>query len=131
MSLKNCKRCGKLFQFQQHSVCQSCLVKDQEDFSKIWNYMQEHPRVSVLELSRETGVRAEVINRFRREGRLAVQSTNGEPANLTCEACGIPLEQGRYCQQCLAKLSTAFQGRDLKERGKSRSLDYSYRYKPR
>ena len=44
LEYKNCKRCGKLFHFQLHNVCQSCLSKDQEDFDKIWTYM--HPSKS-------------------------------------------------------------------------------------
>ena len=85
MSIKNCKRCGKLFKFQQHNVCQSCLIKDQEDFDKIWEYMRTHPRVSVLELSRNTGVKPDVINRFLREGRLTVQSRDSEPATSSSD----------------------------------------------
>ncbi len=85
MSVKNCKRCGKLFKFQLHNVCQSCLIKDQEDFDKIWEYMRTHPRVSVLELSRNTGVKPDVINRFLREGRLTVQSRDSEPATSSSD----------------------------------------------
>ena len=81
----------------------------------------------MLELSQNTGVKPEVINRFRREGRLAVQNTDYEPASLTCESCGAPLEQGRYCPQCMGKKPTAIQGSNLKQRGKSGSLRYSYK----
>lgn len=139
LSLRNCKRCGKLFHFQQHSVCQQCLVKDQEDFQKIYDYMYEHPGVSALELSRETGVKPEVITRFRREGRLATQVTDGEPPNLTCESCGAPLEQGRYCPQCLAKLQKELKhvtkGMDkpveIKQHGKVHTMNTLNKYKQR
>ncbi|HBL35780.1 MAG TPA: hypothetical protein DD734_03890 [Firmicutes bacterium] len=70
MRLKNCKRCGKLFTFQGYYVCQACQERDTIDFAKIWEYVQSHPRVSALELSRETGVDASVVLRFQREGRL-------------------------------------------------------------
>jgi hypothetical protein len=71
LRLINCKRCGKLFTFHGHYVCQACQELDTIDFAKIWAYVQTHPRVTALELSRETGVNSSVILRFQREGRLS------------------------------------------------------------
>ncbi|HHT49381.1 MAG TPA: MerR family transcriptional regulator [Firmicutes bacterium] len=102
MSLSNCKRCGKLFDFQGHKVCQECLPKDTEDFAKIWEYLSKRPSAAVLELSRETGVEPAVINRFRREGRLVIDPKKG--GDHFCAACGIPIHEGRFCSDCATQL---------------------------
>ncbi|NLY91500.1 MAG: MerR family transcriptional regulator [Firmicutes bacterium] len=102
MSLRNCKRCGKLFDFQGHSVCQTCLVKDTDDFAKIWEYLSQNPSAAVLELSRATGVDPVVINRFRREGRLVIDPKKGE--KLFCASCGKQINEGRFCSDCANQL---------------------------
>ena len=135
MSLKNCKRCGILFNFQEHSVCQQCLGKEEEDFQKIWDYMREHPGVSVLELSRKTGVEPAVITRFRREGRLASDEMNDDSGGKVCESCGAPIYQGRYCNKCVGKLRSELtqaakemrNQAEVKIPGKVHSLDSIYK----
>lgn len=135
LNLKNCKRCGKLFNFHDHNVCPACIGKDEEDFQKIRDYMREHPGVSTLELSQKTGVEPATITRFLREGRLATEEATAETSSgLLCESCGIPIYQGRYCKKCVNKLRSELKqaARDLKQRddikvhGKIHSLD-SYR----
>ncbi|HBK69615.1 MAG TPA: MerR family transcriptional regulator [Firmicutes bacterium] len=135
MSLKNCKRCGSLFSFQEHNVCQQCLGKDEADFQKIWEYMREHPGVSVLVLSRETGVEPAVITRFLREGRLASEEMDEDSGGKVCESCGVPIFQGRYCQKCVVKLRSELTqaAKDIRNRaevkipGKVHSLDSIYK----
>ncbi|NLM36612.1 MAG: hypothetical protein GX202_00615 [Firmicutes bacterium] len=73
MSVHNCKRCGKLFTFNGHSVCSHCVEKDRADFELIQDYLLTHPYVSALELSLETGVEPAVITRFQREGRISLR----------------------------------------------------------
>ena len=134
MRLKNCKRCGKLFNFHDYTVCPECIGKEEEDFQKIRDYMRENPGVSTLELSQETGVGASVITRFLREGRLTTGEMEEDSTGLICESCGAPIYQGRFCKKCVNKLGSELQqaARDLKRRddiklhGKMHSLD-SYR----
>lgn len=104
MSLKNCKRCGKLFNSQGYSVCPPCLEKDRVDFERIREYMLTHPYVSALELSRETGVKPAVITRFQREGRFI--SREQQEAELRCTACGEAITAGQICNDCLKKLGS-------------------------
>ena len=129
MGLTNCKRCGKLFNLQGHTVCSNCRAKDADDFSKIWEYMSTHPGVTILELSRETGVEPSVITRFLREGRLTTDSR--ESGDLLCESCGSPINEGRYCNKCaqqlrgeLMKASKGLSNRaEVKRQGKAHPYD--------
>lgn len=115
MSIRNCKRCGKLFSFQGHDVCQACLVKDTDDFTKIWEYLSVHPSATVLELSEATGVAPAVINRFRREGRLVIDPKKGE--KLFCLSCGKQIYEGRFCSDCANRLRTEMQAANNKDLG--------------
>ncbi|HEY8392433.1 MAG TPA: MerR family transcriptional regulator [Capillibacterium sp.] len=128
MSLKNCKRCGKLFSFQGHNVCQDCLAKDTDDFTKVWEYLSERPSASVLEISKATGVEAVVINRFRREGRLVIDPKKGE--KLFCLSCGKQIYEGRFCSDCANQLRTEMEAanqelarREIKVRGRVHTMD--------
>jgi len=102
LSLRNCKRCGKLFDLQGHNVCEECQVKDADDFAKIWDYLSTHPSAAVLELSKATGVDPVVINRFRREGRLMIDPKKHRKS--FCAFCGIQINEGRFCSDCANRL---------------------------
>ena len=101
MSLKNCKRCGRLYSFHGHSVCKHCLEKDNADFARIQDYLLTHPYVSALELSRETGVDPAVITRLQREGRFI--NREQQEGTLVCATCGALVPAGQLCQDCAKK----------------------------
>jgi|SRR5690554_2088626 len=104
MELRNCRRCGFLFRFKGYYVCPRCQTLDERDFEVVKEYLRSHPRASTVEVSKDTGVDASVVNRFLREGRLKADGYEVEDGMLSCDACGAPISQGRYCEKCLANL---------------------------
>ena len=70
MEIRNCKRCGKIFNYVDAEVCERCSVAEQSEFVRIREYLYDNPNSTVAQVNRATGVDIRVITRFLREGRL-------------------------------------------------------------
>lgn len=101
MQLKNCAECGKLFLHQLGDLCPACVAQEEENFKQVREYLYNTRATAsnVDELSDMTGVSAKRIIKFIRQGRLQFAKIY-----LNCENCGTPIEEGRYCQDCKAKM---------------------------
>lgn len=109
MDIRNCKRCGKVFQYTGKSICAECILKDDEDYKIIRDYIQEHHNATPLEISERTKVELKTITRFLREGRLEAEGIDTSEMGLECEKCGREISSGRYCEACLNELQSEFQ----------------------
>lgn len=108
MKIKNCKECGKLFQYDGISrLCYKCRKKDDEDFRKVKEYLYEHPKETVTVVSEETEVSEDKILRYLREGKLEIVGEN-PGILLDCEGCGKSIRTGRYCEQCAREMEKGF-----------------------
>lgn len=110
MDIRNCKRCGKVFNFTGSAVCAECKLSEQEDFEKVREYLFSHPNSTTLEVTKATGVDAKVISRLLREGRILadnIQASDGE--ELRCEKCGQAIVRGRFCEKCVEEMKNEFQ----------------------
>jgi uncharacterized protein len=103
MDIRNCRRCGKVYNFNGFAVCPNCTRQEQEDFDKIRDYLFKHPNSSALEVSQATGLELKVITRFQKEGRIESDGMVTSD-NLSCEKCGQPVKSGRFCEQCVQKI---------------------------
>lgn len=109
MDVRNCKRCGKVFNYNGSAVCATCTKQEQEDFEKVREYLFNHPNATTLQLSQDTGVDLKVISRFLKEGRLQSDDIAlGEDEELTCEKCGQTIKSGRFCEQCVQSMKNEF-----------------------
>ncbi len=102
MEMKNCRRCGKIFSYNGNHICTECVEKEEEEFKIVKEYIYDHPKCSVTEVSEATGVTAKTIMNFLRQDRL--EAVEGMSNLLTCEKCGVPIKSGRYCESCVDKL---------------------------
>jgi len=110
MEIRNCKRCGKVFNSVGSSVCVECTQREQEDFEKVREYLFSHPNSTTLEVTKETGVDPKVISRLLREGRLMADNIQiGDNEELRCEKCGQAILKGRFCEKCVTDLKNEFQ----------------------
>lgn len=109
--LRNCKRCKKLFQYNGLPLCADCVVREDEEFTKVRDYVKKNKKPSILETSKATEVDEKQIMKFLREGKLerAGYSIDG----LTCESCGAAIGGGRLCPKCMGKLSKEMGAKDL------------------
>ncbi len=99
MDVRNCKRCGRMFNYVAGpGVCPMCAEKEEEDFQKVKQYIEEHPGVSVAMTADACEIEIAQIRQWLREERLTFSSAEG--SDLTCEKCGEPIVSGRFCDKC-------------------------------
>lgn len=134
MEVKNCKSCGKIFNYLSGPpLCPSCLSALDVKFEAVKEYIYDHPRVGIQEVSEEMGVSIPIIKQWIREERLSFAEDS--MIGLECEGCGVTIRTGRFCKSCKDRLAKGLtnlyqeekpiqqQNRDPKESPKMRFLD--------
>jgi len=102
LDIRNCTRCGKIYQYDGFKICPSCRKEDEEDFIKVKDYLYQHPGANLQEVHEGTGVDVKKIIEFLREGRLEIADESN--IILQCERCGRSIKTGRYCSKCAEEL---------------------------
>ena len=104
---RNCAVCGKVFMsINKAKICDACKEKEAELEQKAIDYVRDHPRSSISETAKATGVSEKVIMRLIDEGRF---EEVGVTITYQCEKCGAPIVSGKYCQKCKEQLHSALQ----------------------
>nr|WP_297762964.1 class I tRNA ligase family protein [uncultured Butyrivibrio sp.] len=104
MNLRNCARCGKMFNYiGGQPVCDACKKAIEEDFQKVKQYIVDNPRAGLKEIAEENGVTTKQIQQWIREERLMF--TSDSPLQIQCENCGAQIQTGRYCAKCKASMA--------------------------
>lgn len=107
MNVRNCRKCGKLFNYAIGPLmCPDCVKGLEEEFQKVKAYIQEHQNCGIHEVSRECEVDVNQIQQWLREERL--QLGEGSQIELTCESCGVLIRSGRFCDKCKANVAGGF-----------------------
>lgn len=103
MDVRNCKTCGKLFNYMGGMpICPVCAKKLDEKFSVVKQYIYDNPGAGMQEVSEENEVSIAQIKKWVREERLCF--SDDSPIGLECEGCGIMIKTGRFCPQCKDKM---------------------------
>jgi len=106
--VKNCKKCGRIFNYIGGiQYCPACRDKDEEDYKRVKEYLYDYPKASVSQVSMDLDISVEQIKRYLREGRLEIVDDNGN-LFLECEACGKAIRSGRFCAECERSLKRDF-----------------------
>lgn len=104
MTIKNCSRCGRMFQSEgPGKLCARCLDTDEEDFKVVREYVYDNPSCNIPEVAEQTGVSEEKILKFLRQGKLILKDELSMV--LDCERCGKPIKSGRYCDSCTKEMT--------------------------
>jgi flagellar operon protein (TIGR03826 family) len=107
MDVRNCKGCGKLFNYLSGPpLCPSCIKALDLKFEEVKEYVYDHPRVGIQEVSEEMDVSVNQIKQWIREERLAFAEDS--MIGLECEGCGVTIKTGRFCKACKDKLARGF-----------------------
>lgn len=74
MTLLNCTRCGHLFAQERaaQEVCRNCFALEEQEFQLCRDYLRRHPKVTLQEVSENTGIPLKRMMNWIREGRLRV-----------------------------------------------------------
>ncbi|MCR4924566.1 MAG: flagellar protein [Lachnospiraceae bacterium] len=109
MNVRNCKKCGRIFNYiSGQPICPQCK-KDMEDlFQKVKEYIQDNKGASVREVSEECEVDEGQIRQWVREERLVFSDATA--AGIVCESCGTPILTGKYCDKCKGALINNLNG---------------------
>lgn len=104
MNVKNCKRCGKIFNYVVGPViCPQCQEERENKFQEVKKYVRDNPGVDIIQVSEECDVDTNQIRQWIREERL--QFADDSPIKIACEGCGAMIGSGRFCDKCKANLN--------------------------
>ncbi|MCR4787276.1 MAG: flagellar protein [Lachnospiraceae bacterium] len=104
MNVRNCRNCGKLFNYVLGPIiCPDCMNAQEELFQVAKAYVQDHPGCDIQELSENVDADINQIRQWIREERL--QFSEDSPIRIACEACGAMIRSGRYCEACKNNMS--------------------------
>ncbi len=103
MAVINCPICGRIFNDNdQYAVCLSCILKYQEEFSRVRDTLYDHPEYNIVQVSEVTDVPISRLKLFLKEGRL-IATNNTSSSLLACEECGQAIQTGSLCLGCEQK----------------------------
>lgn len=107
MEVKNCRGCGRLFNYvggvTYANLCPKCVEELEAKFQEAKAYIEEHDFVGISEVAEAVGVKPIQIERWVREERLYFSDSSA--VGIPCEKCGVTIKSGRYCEQCKDNLS--------------------------
>ena len=99
MNVRNCRKCGKIFNYVVGlPLCSSCLQVEENKFQDVKNYVYEHKGADITEVSEACDVEPSQIRQWVREDRL--QFSDDCPIRIPCERCGAMIRSGRFCDKC-------------------------------
>lgn len=107
MAIRNCKRCGKMFNFiAGDPICPECKEKREAKFQEVKKYVQDNKTASIQEIVRDCDVDQKLIHQWIREERLFF--SDDSPVKINCEKCGCQIATGRYCDKCKKDTANVF-----------------------
>lgn len=107
MNIRNCKMCGRIFNYVSGpSICPGCRESQEAKFQEVKEYIREHKGVGVNEVAEACDVEPSQIRQWLREDRLEV--TEDSALYLSCESCGAPIRSGRFCEKCKGSMAKGF-----------------------
>jgi flagellar operon protein (TIGR03826 family) len=106
MDVRNCRMCGKLYNFiggPYRNLCPNCIEKMEKKFDEVKEYIEEHKAATINEVSEECDVSSRQIEQWIREERLMI--SDDSPIGIRCERCGATIRSGRFCERCKNKIA--------------------------
>lgn len=106
MDIRNCRMCGKLYNFiggPYRNLCPNCIEKMEKKFDEVKEYIEEHKAATINEVSEECDVSSRQIEQWIREERLMIAEDS--PIGIRCERCGATIRSGRFCERCKNKIA--------------------------
>ena len=99
MNVRNCRKCGKLFNYVQGPpICMQCREALEEKFQEVKEFIRENPHCTIPEVAEACDVSTNQIQQWLRDDRLEI--AEGSAIALECENCGASIRSGRFCENC-------------------------------
>lgn len=106
MDVRNCKKCGKLFNFAGEPLCPICVKEMETKFFDVRSYIYENPTASMSVVAEENDVPIQQIKKWIRQERLSFTKDSG--ISIDCENCGRAILTGKFCSECKKKMTNTF-----------------------
>lgn len=107
MEVRNCKECGKLFNYLGGMpLCPACRNKMEDKFQQVKAYIYDHRDVDIHKVAEDNDVSVQQLRQWVREERL--EFSEASQVGLSCEKCGVMIRSGRFCKACKDKLANSF-----------------------
>jgi uncharacterized OB-fold protein len=101
MDVRNCTKCGKIFNYSTGQVvCSYCKKELEAKFKETTQYIRTNPQASIERIGEECDVSVKQIKQWIREERLSFSKYSD--IGIECEKCGVLIKTGRYCEPCKA-----------------------------
>ncbi|MCM1495243.1 MAG: flagellar protein [Bacteroides sp.] len=104
MEVRNCKNCGRMFNYIGTPICPSCEKELENKFQEVRQYVREHKEASITEVAEANEISVNQIKRWVRQERLAF--SDASQVGLACENCGTMIRTGRFCDSCKNKMAS-------------------------
>jgi len=106
MNIVACQFCKKPFTSIGGRICPACNEQIDRDFITVRDYIYETKHANIDKISKETEVSKAIIMHLLKEGRLIIDSPDGDGL-LVCEMCKKPINTGRLCKDCTGKVASS------------------------
>lgn len=104
MDVRNCKGCGRLFNFLNGPpLCPACMKALDDKFAGVKEYIYNNPGSGIQIVSEEMEVSVQQIKNWIREERLSFSEESS--IGIECESCGALIKTGRYCKECKDRMT--------------------------
>ena len=104
MNARNCRKCGKLFNYVSGPpICMACREALEAKFQEVKEYIRDHVQATIPEVSEACDVSQNQIQVWLKDERL--QLAEGSGITLHCENCNAPIYSGRFCEKCKSSMA--------------------------
>ncbi len=99
MNVRNCNRCGRIFNYVTgQPICVQCKKELEVSFKAVRLFIRRNPAASIQSVAEECGVETKQLRQWIREERLCFSKDSG--VGIECEKCGKTILTGRFCEAC-------------------------------
>lgn len=107
MEVRNCKGCGRLFNYIggfNRNLCPACIDLLEEKFMEVRDYVESNPKCTINDICENMDVSPRQVEKWIREDRLFF--SDDSPIGIACEKCGTMIRSGRFCPECAKSIET-------------------------
>ena len=109
MDVRNCRQCGRLFNYiggSYRNLWPNCVEGIEEKKGDGKEDIEENKTASIGAISEACDVSVKQLEQWIREERLAF--ADDSPIGIACEVCGATIKSGKYCENCKNSLASQF-----------------------
>lgn len=107
MEVRNCRGCGRLFNYLSgQNLCPDCKKKLEDKFQQVKAYISDRDNkgASLEEVAEANEVTVKQLKQWVREERLSFSDDSA--IGIGCEICGKIIKSGKYCDACKTTMAT-------------------------